>query len=137
LLLGYYKHLNGNTQKASWHFNEEIKRLENYCSKSKFQQSKPNYAEIAACYSMLNNKKGVLQSLEKLFEKTSIPYLAVVKLQKSPMFDNYRYDNDFIKIQQKIEKKYFYERKKIEKVLEKSGLQFTFNREGSVVATPL
>jgi len=137
LLLGYYNNLNGNTQKAHRYFNEEIKRLENYCTKSKFQQSKPNYAEIAACYSMLNNKESVLHSLEKLYEKTSIPYLVVVKLQQSPMFDNYRNDADFIKIRQKIEKKYFGERKKIKKVLAKSGLQFTFNREENVVATPL
>lgn len=136
-LLGYYHFLNGEQELAEWHFSESIKQLENYLNRSKFQQAMPNYVKLAACYAMLNNKEGTIRSLEKLKEKTSIPYFIVLQLQCLPLFNNLKGDKDFEKIKSQIEQKYYNEREKIEKVLNESNIKYTFNLEGSVVPTPL
>jgi AraC-like DNA-binding protein/tetratricopeptide (TPR) repeat protein len=136
-ILGYYYQNNDETELAEWHFEEEIKRWEYFCSVNKFQQSLVNYLTIAACYSMLNDKDGVIRSLEKLFQKSSIPYLVVVRLKKSPMFDNFRQDEDFIKITGEIADKYYTEQKQIKNILVRSKMNFTYNKEGNIVETPL
>lgn len=136
-LLAYYHWRNNEIELAEWHFKEEIKRWERYCSKSSMQQSKQNYITIAACYSMLGDKKGTIESLEKLKQKTSIPYLVVLKLQQSPLFNNFRDDHDFLEIRNDIEKKFYEEQKKIHKILAQHTITLTYNLDGNIVATPL
>jgi hypothetical protein len=127
-LLGYYHRLNGDVDLAEEHFRNEIRRWEYFCEISNSQESLMNYLTIAACYSMINDKEGAAESLKKLEHKASIPYLAVLKLQKSPMFDNIRNDNDFLIWEEAIEEKYNNEHEQIIKTLKNYPLEFTFNK---------
>jgi len=126
-LLGYYHWLNNEEVLAKEHFRNEIRRWEYFCEVSTSQESLTNYLTIAACHSMLNNKEGVIESLKKLEQKTSIPYLVILKLKKSPLFDNFREDEDFLQIKSKIDDKYFQEQKRIQEFLEEYPVEITYN----------
>jgi len=131
-LLGYYHQLNNEAGLAEEHFRNEIRRWEYFCEVNNSQESLTNYFTIAACYSMLNNKEGVIENLKKLEQKRSIPYLVSLRLQKSPLFDNYREDPDFIRIKKQIVDKYYREQKTIREFLKEHPVEITFNRENSV-----
>lgn len=136
-LLGYYHRVAGENEISEWHFKEEIKRWESFLFQKPNAAGIQTYYTIASCYSMLKDKKGTIESLKKLYQKNTIPYIVVIQLQSSPMFDDFRDDRDFINIKNKIEKKYFDERSKIEKVLAHNPLTYSFIQEGTIVSTPL
>jgi len=135
-LLGYYHWLNNEEVLAKEHFRNEIRRWEYFCEVNNSQESLTNFITIAACYSMLNNKEGIIEGLKKLEQKTSIPFLVILKLKKSPLFDNFRNDEDFIKIKSKIDDKYYREQRTIQEFLEEYLVEITFNQVEAVQMLP-
>ena len=124
VFLGYCLLMNGENEKAQWHFENAAKRVKNEIEtiNSPFTQSYTAHLYLAACYSCLDDYEKAIKYFKMITNRKYFSKTLSTHIKEFEGFNNIRNKPEFIQVTKYINSEYQKEHDRVEKLLIREGI---------------